>query len=400
MFGPAVLDVTRLVSRLGKGALTGIDRVELAYLEHLPNHCDAVFGLIRTPAGVLLLDVAGLKKVHRWANGAPFPNQRDFLSRLFRKDPMIGAVETALRQDAVARMTLGNMPRRLASILGKFVYFNVGHSNLSEKFLTKIRKAGGRIVVMIHDVIPLDYPQFARADQSPVFERKLRAVSKFADAVIHLTYAESLRTEHWLQLCGRVPPGIVAALGVPIPLPEPKLIPSDLPINLPYFVMVGTVEPRKNHQLILDLWAELPEPAPQLFILGNKGWATSGLLDRLVRPPANVHFRSGLSDGAVAALVLNARALLFPSFAEGFGLPPYEAAALGTPVIASDISVTREGLGDYPVYVEGTDSYSWRETILSHCAELSGKLQRNSPRQGPTWGDHFKVVLSNLWNGR
>ena len=396
MQSSVVLDVTRLVSRLGRGALTGIDRVELAYLQNLPSLCENVFGLLRTPAGVLLLDRTGLHHLGEWSLGATLPKHRDLLTRLIRKDAMLGAIETALRSISIARLRVGALPHKLPELLGPFLYLNVGHSNLSAKMLKAIRSARGHVVVMIHDVIPLDFPQFARDGQHEVFAQKLRAVSQFSDAVIHLTEVGRSQTDHWFSLFGRVPRGIVAPLGVPVPRPDPVQVPSDLLIDQPYFIMVGTVEPRKNHEMILQIWETLPEPVPQLFILGNRGWASDEVFRRLDAGQKNVHFRSGLGDGATAALVQGARALLFPTFAEGFGLPPYEAAALGTPVIASDISVTREGLHDFPVYVSPTDSYSWRETILAHCVELSGTSIQKHPRQPPAWADHFKLVLSNL----
>jgi glycosyltransferase involved in cell wall biosynthesis len=99
---------------------------------------------------------------------------------------------------------------------------------------------------------------------------------------------------------------------------------------------------------------------------------------------------TGLPDGAVASLLLGARALLFPSLAEGFGLPLVEAAALGTPVIASDLPVIREVLGDYPVYLDPVDSYPWMETVKT----LALSQTRQTALTPPTWRDHFNTVLN------
>ena len=159
---------------------------------------------------------------------------------------------------------------------------------------------------------------------------------------------------------------------------------------------LGTIEPRKNHALLLDVWDGLAQGGgdiPHLFIIGNRGWADPALLARLDAQPAGVTELRGLSDGAVAALVAGARALLFPTLAEGYGLPPLEAAALGTPVVCTDLTVLRETLLDYPVYLHPSDSYAWMETIRAH-ADGSGGRNGKAGLDLPSWKDHFNAVLS------
>jgi len=87
--------------------------------------------------------------------------------------------------------------------------------------------------------------------------------------------------------------------------------------------------------------------------------------------------------------------LLFPSRAEGFGLPPIEAAALGVPVVCSDLPVIREVLGDIPVYLDATKRYQWKQITQSllkgHRADK--KLRAEGAFSPPTWDDHFNNVL-------
>ena len=112
----------------------------------------------------------------------------------------------------------------------------------------------------------------------------------------------------------------------------------------PYFVVLGTIEPRKNHLLLLNIWRRLAEQQrspPKLVIIGTRGWENEQVLDVLdrsvlVRP--HVVEGSGMGDRGLMRLLANARALLMPSFAEGYGLPVVEALSLGTPVVASDIA--------------------------------------------------------------
>jgi glycosyltransferase involved in cell wall biosynthesis len=100
-----------------------------------------------------------------------------------------------------------------------------------------------------------------------------------------------------------------------------------------------------------------------------------------------------LDDFSLAALVQGAQGLLFPSFAEGFGLPPVEAAALGVPILCNDLEVLREILGDIPVYVKVSDRYLWNKTVKE--LAIADPKTRKQERYIPTsWNHHFKVVLS------
>lgn len=374
--------------------MTGIDRVELAYLGRFLSDETPVFGLIRSAAGWLLLDRSGCAGLARFGRGeAPLP-RADLLSRLMhRKDAVRAQAETAARRLAMAqaaRPGLGRVSRRLPK---GTEYFNVGHTNLAARDLNRIRDAGLRITVMIHDTIPLDHPEFARPDTVPAFRRKLAAVAAHADRIIHLTHATRETTEAQFAALGRVPPGLVAPLGVEVAQPGP--LPPGLQPQAPYFVTLGTIEPRKNHALLLDVWEKIPQPAPQLFILGHRGWAEPGLLARLDSLPKDGPVRevNGLPDSAVATLIAGAAALLAPSHAEGFGLPPVEAACLGTAVIATDLAQTRELLGNKAVYLPDGDIYSWLETIIRQ-AKASGPMQTRTSLPNLTWEDHFNTVLN------
>jgi glycosyltransferase involved in cell wall biosynthesis len=397
-----LLDVTRLASRLGRGALTGIDRVELAYLRHLSAVEVPCLGLLRTSAGIVVLRAEALVAIADWAAGAAIPVKRDLLARLSRQgSAMQGRIETALRAFAVVRAPMVLAGRVLAKVCPPgCVYLNVGHSNLSDRMMVALHRVPGlRIAIMVHDTIPLDYPAFTRQGQAEVFGRKLAVVSRHADIVLHTAPSTQRQTEIHLKALGRVPRPAMAALGVDLPVPDPSKVPDGVSLETPYFVAIGTIEPRKNHRLLLDVWdsmAQRNEPLPRLLILGNRGWADAALFARLDRGVPGVQVISGLSDGAMACVLQNARALLFPSLAEGFGLPPFEAAGMGVAVVSSDLSVIRDGLLDYPVYLDPSDSYSWMETILRYVAEDTPPRGMRSWFEVPSWETHFNIILRDL----
>ena len=397
-----ILDLTRLVSRLGRGPMTGIDRVEYAYLSHLIGLDVPLFGLVRTRIGFALLDRAGVIALAQRFRGETPVGRSGILERFcYPKSPLRARAEAEVRRLALtrcsrlglARMVRRNMPHARGCLPS---YLNVGHANLALRALTAIRAAGCKIAVLIHDTIPLDHPEFCRPDTIPGFKRKISAVAQMADLVIHSSRDARSKTEVHFAKAGRVPQGIVANLGVP--LPHVGALPVGFDPLPPYFVTLGTIEPRKNHSLLLDIWERLPEPRPRLLILGARGWNNEAVFARLdkLRSRPDILELPGLDDATVAALLHGARALLFPSFAEGFGLPPIEAMALGVPVISADLPVIRELLGDKAVYLNPSDSYSWLETI-KEWTQRSDPIDSRAIRVvPPQWSAHFKTVLTHI----
>lgn len=391
-----MLDLSRLVSRIGRGPLTGIDRVELAYLRHFLALPEPLFGLCRTALGFVLLDRAGARGILDRVQGRVVLGSADWLGLLTQRHlPQSLRAEADARRLAVARcvpMRLGAMLRR--GLPQGTVYLNVGHANLSRRVMLAVKSvAGMRVVVMVHDTIPLDFPQYCRPGMAASFANKLSVVADYADVLVHTAQCTRLQTESHLV---RVPPGIVAPLGADVSRDDVQTWVAAKP---PYFVALGTIEPRKNIDLLVKVWRELQKakgPVPHLFVVGNRGWAAPALFDDLnalvAQGVATVQHDRG--DGEVRVLLEHAEALLFPSLAEGFGLPPIEAAALGVPVIAGKLSVVVEMLGDYPVYLDTADVYAWVAAIrhqLKHRV-LQNEMDRQV-RIAPSWADHFDRVL-------
>ncbi len=386
-----LLDLTRLLSRAGRG-LTGVDRVERAYLSALTTGESPCFALLRSSAGYLLLDRAGMVQFAARLAAQDW-GQADMISRLARRLPPVRqAAEARARALAIARCLPVGLPRMLRrSFPDGLEYYNTGHSNLTDRVLQAISSVpGARISVLVHDTIPLDYPDWQKDGTVPAFAAKLARVSRFADKVICTTNVVRGDLERHLAAMGRVPPITVAPLGIDPVEPDPAALPPGLDLLRPTFLCLGTIEPRKNHRLLLDLWESLSPGAATLIICGARGWRNEDVFARLDARPRDVVELSGLSDGAVAAIMTQARALLFPSHAEGFGLPLAEAAALGLPVICNDLPVCREVLGTAGIYVEVTDRYAWEKQVRAAI------LQRPSMNGfvAPTWERHFKTTLS------
>jgi len=129
----------------------------------------------------------------------------------------------------------------------------------------------------------------------------------------------------------------------------------------PYCLMVGTIEPRKNHALALDAFEKMwAQGSPlNLVIAGHTGWLVDQLMRRIHTHPMlnrQLFLFEGTSDDEIAHLYRNAAALLFVSKGEGFGLPLVEAAGYGTPIICSDIPIFREIADGNAQFVNNSDS--------------------------------------------
>lgn len=399
-----MLDITRLIRRAGR-VPTGVDRVELAYLRHLTQQAQPFFAIARTSLGYVLLDKSGADEIEARLSGRAGWGTRDTLSRLARRRPRpVQRAESDLRRFALARCPAGRLGRMLTRHLPSgATYFNTGHSNITDRMLRAVHEdLQGRVVILLHDTIPLDYPHYQKPGMPDRFAALLRRVQDQADLVI----CNSARTRDGLLRHADperpVPETVVAHLGTDPARPVPGQVPRD-PARAPaYFVTVGTIEPRKRHDLLLDVWDDLardmaPDDIPSLCICGARGWENEAVFRRLDQypPDAPVREYSDLSDAAIAALLAGSRGLLFPSDAEGYGLPPVEAAALNIPVICQDLPVYHEILGDIPVYLNGTDRYQWcsavKRLIQDHNNDAAtGNEQNFIP---PTWEDHFNTVL-------
>lgn len=252
---------------------------------------------------------------------------------------------------------------------------------------------------VIHDVAPITEPQWFEPASSFRFERYLNA---------HLEHGSHFFciSNHTLGQLDVVAAGLGHAKPSSSVLPMGALkadsIPSPEPDgSAPMLLMVGTLEPRKNHGFAIDLFDRLDSEgvAVELQLVGSRGWKSSDLVARITNHPhygERLRWRSGLSDNALAELYTDAAAVLVPSHDEGFGLPVVEALAHGTPVIASDHPALREAGGTFARYAGSQDRWHSMVTHLLDPAEQAAVRNRLTRYKPPSWDDSAKVLNAKL----
>jgi glycosyltransferase involved in cell wall biosynthesis len=391
-----IFDLSRLLSRAGRETPTGIDRVELAYAEHLVAGCQPLCFTMLTPLGRFgLLPRAAVEDYIGALAGAW--RHLDSSAQLRRASRLARRLRAAamLREERWLQTQFGSEPSRP-------IYLLVSHHHLERRrIIARLkRKARSCFVCLIHDLIPIEYPEYALPGQDEKHRRRIETTAAFADAVIVNSMVTRDAFQPYLARAGRAPPVLVAPFGVDLPVAPPAATP---PLKPPYFVCVSTIEARKNHLLLLNLWRqladELGDKVPRLVLAGQRGWETENAIDMLERCPALrgvVLERSNLSDAEVVRLIKGAQALLLPSFAEGFGFPLVEALALGAPVLCSNLAALRENGGEVPEYFNPLDGIGWRTAVIDYSLPQSprraAQLVRLTGWRPPRWEDHFASV--------
>lgn len=222
-----------------------------------------------------------------------------------------------------------------------------------------LREKNITIISYIYDIIPITHPEFWGKFLDLGFYDYIAANLRYSDTLI--TSANATVSE--LSI-------LTNKLGISLPNCEVSWLGSDFKKNNTgevisdkakfavskgkYILCVGTIEPRKNHQLVLDAYdKKLSELGINLIFAGRRGWNVDDLLNQIDTHPNKDNgfwFLENENDTTIQYLYQNAFAVVFPTFDEGFGLPLVEALLNGTICFVSDIPVMREVGGEICEY--------------------------------------------------
>lgn len=309
--------------------------------------------------------------LHSRANRLWPMNRSHFARRVLYVLSKLGSLAITLPLRVALRVARGQVPARLEPLETQagdqlLLLDSSWHAELFP-LIERLKVQGVGIISVIYDLIPISHPQFFEAGLAGVYGRWFDWISRVADGFlcISATVQEQMRAEITARR------GVAVAeqlwfehfhLGSELDLlddaAEPEVALQRLFTGqMPVYLMVSTVEPRKNHAYALDafeqLWAKGMDV--RLCIIGRVGWKCEALIERIRSHPElnrRLFMFNQVDDRGLEYAYQHARALLFSSFAEGFGLPLVEAMQRGLPAMASDIPVFREVGSEFMAYFD------------------------------------------------
>lgn len=404
-----LFDLDQLIHRLKSYTPTGIDRVTIRYLHHFVSNPDRykTFGVQVYSRTCYLIDeglVTGLCQLlfDVWIGAsvsqAEFNDRAVALQQAFRK-----AVPADPDGEWPLDGKLLELRRRLPD--SEFIYVNAGQNGFAQLselvFMRNLLKA--KVVTFVHDTIPIDFREYIELDDADRKAKIILNIGAHSDLVIvNSTSTRDDLTRHLTAAGIPVPPIKIIFIGV-----EDKFL--ELAASAPgasdgqsdpYFVMVGTVEPRKNHLLLLNIWRQLAssgiQDLPKLVIIGARGWNNQNvfdMLDKCVPLKPHVIERHNLSDEEIVSILKGALAILYPPFYEGWGMPLAEALSAGVPAVASDIPVFHECSQGKALFLDPLDGPGWKTAILEMALPDSALLKQLKSLAGEykpnLWSVHF-----------
>jgi glycosyltransferase involved in cell wall biosynthesis len=423
MIRPIAYDITRLATRLLNQTPNGIDRIDSAFAQHFVDATrPASLGIMMTLLGPRAFSARATQDVimgiaNHWRENETSDHDESYRRVVaWLGDPTLksstlayvagrraGRVLKVLRWLARHGLPLG---RALPTTLPKHaVYLNVSQFPLwVESYFGWLRQRPDvKPVFFIHDLLPIEVPEYFRRSEYERHRRRLENLARFgAAAIVTTDVVRSALECHLDQLGRRDMPILVAPIPAAATFSRKQVLDPEL-LKHPYFVVCGTIEPRKNHLLLLQVWRELVrrdgKSAPKLVVIGQRGWENENVVDLLERCESirtYVIEVSGFSTPSLKRLLDGARALLMPSFAEGYGLPVVEALAANVPVIASDLPVFREIGGDRITAISPINGEKWLDAIRSFAsvevADRGTDLAGRDRHRQPKWESYFSAI--------
>jgi len=272
----------------------------------------------------------------------------------------------------------------------------------------KAKKSGVTIGVMVHDLIPVHYPQFFPKKLPKMFRQWLEGAVQHADFFLGNSQTTLRDVQQYVQQASVNRPWSSArfdsfSLGADLPnttskAPVQEAVRSFFADAAEPYLMVSTLEPRKNHTYLLDafdrVWKEFPKS--KLCLVGKIGWQCDRVLSRIREHPQfgrSLMMFHDLNDADLQFCYRNAKAFVFPSIVEGFGLPIVEALNHGLRVLAGDTPIHREVGREHCRYFDLDDANSLVRILLEmERTARQTDVQRN-PYCAVTWEESCRELL-------
>jgi glycosyltransferase involved in cell wall biosynthesis len=228
------------------------------------------------------------------------------------------------------------------------------------------RQFGTRFVMTVHDLIPIYASETCDQDTVRVFEEFMRRALRHVDHVLSVSENTSNDVKRYTRALQIAEPPITVTKNgssfAEFLANGGQAGPTSL-TELPerFVLFVATIEGRKNHRLMLDIWRRMIEDGddpPHLICIGRLGWKSNAFISALVETGylgGRIHLLRDICDADLRLLYSRCLFTLCPSFYEGWGLPVGESLAMGKICVSSDRASLPEVAGDFGVYIDIDD---------------------------------------------
>lgn len=289
--------------------------------------------------------------------------------------------------------------------------FDWAHTDIRAIHRSK-QRLGFRHLVLCYDIIPIVHPEWYFAHDVRLFENYYRGALATADAMVVNAHRTAIDLQMFCQQAGiEQPPTTVVPLGAdpPKPVDAATHLPETLATNR-YALYVSTIEPRKNHALLLRVWKRLlAEGIPQrhqfrLVFVGRPGWKMDEFIPSIRNDATlenTIQILHGIDDRLLARLYHDSAFCMYPSVYEGFGLPAAEALAYGKPLLASSGGSIPEAVGPGVPCLDPHDDEAWYRAMKRWIASPAERqsASRQSTQRPASWeqaAEQFFHVIDGM----
>ena len=273
------------------------------------------------------------------------------------------------------------------------------------------RKAGSRHVIICHDIIPIQFPEWYTKTDVAGFKTYYDLAFATADRVMFTSNQTAVDATAYCRTIGvAIKASAVVPMGSDI---APKMaVGVALPAGIEagkYALFVSTIEPRKNHRLLVEAWRSLvlggviANTGFKLVFVGRRGWKMGTFLEDLAAEPVlkeSVIHLENVDDAKLARLYVDAGFCLYPPKFEGFGLPIIEALSYGKALIVANAGPMPEIAGDFAIAVDPDSAQAWAQAMgkwIEHPDERNAWARRAAEEYRPlTWDQSARLFFEKV----
>lgn len=389
---------------------TGISRVQSEILAFLAADHGSRVRFCRIGTSARHVEILDWEEVRRLTDGNAFLRRSRGAGLLL---PLITFARWSKRRLGVALRSAFPAARTRTfreAVRPGDVLVNLGASWTHLNFAATVgqlkRDLGLSFALLVHDVLPVSHPQFCDPRHIPTFARWLSGMADVWDFVMTPSHASADALARHLESGGLAVPSIhVVPFGAGFGTAQPDPA-GDAGALRDHVLYVSTIEIRKNHTLLVDVWEELirrhgAERVPTLVFAGKYGWQIQDLRRRLTQSAflgGKIRVVGNLSDEGLSALYRDSLFTVFPSHCEGWGLPVAESLVHGRLCVASNATSIPEVGGPFALYHDPLDVDA--ACRLVEAALFDGRTRGEQERliaeryKAPSWQDTATAVVA------